>query len=1334
MFNRAKFLELERQYGPFDLDACADNHGDNAQVINYCSPDNSFLAADIRGKALWVNPPFSRAGSFIRHYLQYKSIDPTTSAVFILPKWTSAKWWSQTQGFSVIQEYPQGSSLFTAPPSAPGLSRRDLGTTRWPVVVLYDPPAITATLASLLTESPVVASNTVHKATSQDLITPESSLPKQATVHTVANMPDASYAASKQANKHVLITTPCITQGGHQTTVLFDGGASVDAIRGAFVRSIGLTINQSKQHVTYADGRAVQSPGTCTVRLRINAYKLQRTFVVVDDELVHDIILGKPWLTEVNPSIDWVNNVVWVKQGGQLHRLAEPITGSSKHVPVISAMQMRRAVRKGCHSILAIVKTKDLDSTTLDQPDLSHVTDSNFKAALQEALQANAPVFAPLQPGLPPERPGVDHKIELIPGSSPPFRPTYRMSPVELEELKKQISNYLDMGFIRPSLSPYGAPILFVRKKDGTLRMCIDYRALNKLTVKNRYPLPRIDELLDQLHGAKVFSKIDLAQGYHQVRMDEESITKTAFRTRYGSFEFLVLPFGLHGAPGTFMSLMHQVLRPYLDVFVIVFLDDILIYSKSPEEHVKHLTLVLQALAQHKLRAKLSKCQFGASSIDFLGHTISGEGISTDQKKVEAVKQWPVPRDVHDVRSFLGLVGYYRRFISKFSFIAAPLTNLTKAATTWHWSPQCQEAFETLQNSLISAPVLLVPDPAKPFHVFADASQFAVGAVLMQDQGNGLQPVAFESRKLTSAEQNYPIHEIELLAVVHALKVWRCYLEGTEFYTNTDHQSLKHLMTQPHLSRRQARWVEFLQSYDTIITYIPGATNPADALSRRPDLQLNAINAVQVTHDVEHFLQRVREGYKCDPAFQNKSFVQSLRDVNGLLYHQSRLVIPAHGALRQELLQEHHDRVWSGHLGVDKTIARLTRFFYWPAMHDAVREYVRACPSCQFNKPVLARPAGLLHPLTVPSHPWESISMDFIVELPKTVHGYDAVFTVVDRFSKLTHFIPCTTTITAAETAALFVKEIYRHHGLPSSIVSDRDPRFTSHFWSAVMRHLDTKLHMSTAFHPQTDGQSERANRTVEEMLRHFVHPMHDDWDKYLPVLEFAYNSSVNPSTKHTPFFLNTGRDPRVPSVWALQSNVPAADNWLDGLHQAQAAATAAMHAAQVHQARNVDKHRRAVTFAVGAEVLLSTKDLALVGVDKFKRRFVGPFKVVKVVSPVAYKLHLPPRMHRIHPVFHVSKLRPFNVSTNFKHVHTRRPAPLFADRRGAVWEVDAIMEDKVDEHGQPLYRVRWTGWDDDEDTWEPASSFDVCPEVLDEYLDRKARGVKVNPARRRRK
>ena len=470
-----------------------------------------------------------------------------------------------------------------------------------------------------------------------------------------------------------------------------------------------------------------------------------------------------------------------------------------------------------------------------------------------------------LPPGLPPAR-EVDHAIELEPGAPPPSRPTYRMSFQELEELERQLREYVGNGWIRPSQSPYGAPILFVKKKDGTTRMCTDYRALNKITKKNVYPLPRIDELLDRLEGAKFFTKIDLRQGYHQIRIAEADVEKTAFRTRYGHYEYLVLPFGLTNAPATFMGLMNEVFRPLLDKSVVIYLDDILIFSRTWEDHLRDVGAVLQRLRDSKLYAKVSKCEFGKESVEFLGHVVSNEGVSVDAKKVEAIKEWPVPTNIHDLRAFLGLANYYRRFVLNYSKLALPLTRMLKKGAVIAMGKAELDAFDAIKEALMTAPVLAVADPKLGYRIVTDASDFAIGAILLQDQGKDWQPIAYESRKLQPAELRRNVYEKEMLAVLHALKTWRCYVEGRPVELVTDHESLKWLLTQKELDRQQAKWVHVLSQFDIDIVYRPGRINPADALSRHPLHRLAAVSVVQTAPEL---LQRFVDGYEADPLFQS---------------------------------------------------------------------------------------------------------------------------------------------------------------------------------------------------------------------------------------------------------------------------------------------------------------------------------------------------------------------------------------------------------------------------------------------------------------------------------
>ena len=449
---------------------------------------------------------------------------------------------------------------------------------------------------------------------------------------------------------------------------------------------------------------------------------------------------------------------------------------------------------------------------------------------LREIIEEYRDVFPNALPkGRPPKR-DIVHEINTEPGAEPVSRPPYRLSPAEQDEMEEQVKDLLAQGFIRPSSSPYGAPILFVPKKDGRWRMCIDYRALNKQTIKDVFPLPRIDSLLERLGQARVFTKLDLASGYHQIEVKEQHIGKTAFRTSRGHYEFLVMPFGLTNAPATFQRLMNRVFAAHIGDFICVYLDDILVFSRSLDEHWMHLRQALERLREAKLFGRLHKCEFLKERVDYLGFEVSPAGIHASPDKVKAVIEWPKPNDIHDLRSFLGLASYYRKFIKGFSEIARPLTLLTRKGAKWEWSESQRKAFNTLKLTLATAPVLKLPDFDRQFVVTTDASDAAVGAILEQDFGKGLQPVAFASRKLNGAEIRYSAYERELLGIVWALGQWKHYFQNDHpVIIQTDHAPLRHLPNQASVNTRIWKWVNIMQGYNLEIRHIPGKRNPADS-------------------------------------------------------------------------------------------------------------------------------------------------------------------------------------------------------------------------------------------------------------------------------------------------------------------------------------------------------------------------------------------------------------------------------------------------------------------------------------------------------------------------
>ncbi|GJW25348.1 putative reverse transcriptase domain-containing protein [Tanacetum coccineum] len=604
--------------------------------------------------------------------------------------------------------------------------------------------------------------------------------------------------------------------------ILFDTGADRSFVSTAFSTLLDIIPNTLDHgyNVELADGRII---GVNTILMGCTLNFLNHPFNInlMPVEMgSFDAIIGMDWLSKYSAIIDCAKKIVRIPSGSKILIVRGDgcSEGHRTRLNVISCTKVQKYLLKGSHVFLAHVTTKEIE-------------DKSEKKRLEDVpiVKDFPDVFPEDLPGLPQTR-QVEFQIDLVPGAAPVARAPYRLAPSEMKELSEQLKELSDKGFIRPSSSPWGAPVLFVKKKDGSFRMCIDYRELNKLTVKNRYPLPRIDDLFDQLQGSSIYSKIDLRSGYHQLRVREEDISKTAFRTRYGHYEFQVMPFGLTNAPAVFMDLMNRVCKPYLDKFVIVFIDDILIYSKNKQEHEEHLKIILELLKKEELYAKFSKCEFWIPKVQFLGHVIDNKGIHVDPAKIESVKDWASPKTPTEIRQFLGLAGYYRRFIEGFSKIAKPMTKLTQKKVKFEWGDKQEAAFQLLKQKLCSAPILALPEGSEDFITYCDASKKGLGAVLMQRE----KVISYASRQLKIHEKNYTTHDLELGAVVFALKIWRHYLYGTKCTVFTDHKSLQHILDQKELNMRQRRWLELLSDYDCDIRYHPGKANVvADALSRK---------------------------------------------------------------------------------------------------------------------------------------------------------------------------------------------------------------------------------------------------------------------------------------------------------------------------------------------------------------------------------------------------------------------------------------------------------------------------------------------------------------------
>lgn len=1159
-------------------------------------------------------------------------------------------------------------------------------------------------------------------------------------------------------------------------SILVDSGASRDFISQEKVEKLQLqtTAVDTPFGVSMADGRTVNSGRMVRgADIMIGPLALKRDLYVLNMTGL-EIILGKPFLFDYNPNLDWMNNSMDLVQGGSMFSLNpngdhhESKFGDARttHAEMTEAVasgercfatyvtlevpqpeednhqQFTLELNNGstCYVVVAPVldvsDTGQLDASALEQlltPTMSDTTQLSPESStkIMNFIRKHPDVATESEaPSKPREVEGelVYHTITETPGSRPPFKQPYRMSSTEIKELKKMLDEMLAKGFIRPSSSAYGAPVMFVPKPDGTLRMVLDYRDLNSQTVKDRYPLPRDHDLFDQLqmNGARFLSSLDLLYGYWQVLIHPDDIHKTAIRTPLGSYEYVVMPMGLTNAPATFQRMMESVLRPFLTDFCMVYLDDIIVYSRTEEEHVEHIITILKALHEHGLKIKPKKCELFRTKIKFLGHIIDvsdGEvQLKPDPAKVETIATWIEPTNNTELQSFIGAVNYYSKMIVNYAEMAAPLMSIM--AKKWnqeskaeYWTSAHSEAFEKLKKALMTEPVLTLPMPDKPFIVQTDASNIALGGVLMQETEDGRRVVVtYFSHKFTSSERNWPVHERELFGLVWALRKYRHYLMGAEVKYEGDHKPLTWIKTQRHLSQRQARWLETLESFDWTFKHVPGKDLVVpDAISRQPEstavtflayLQNEAaselmaasreqphlketlawivsqldledewlfaredkaellttysktdscptdptnyhrapavpLNTTSLFHttsspfgrepdaasttgatwggsdeaevtsasvtatparDGENISwelmavlakvsgiddttdQQVMAPTQIEPtqppltvvAADNNTTAlgdllfstslmhrlqQSYRDdklaeaiIAGEEKHgyvvrhgivmrfdsdQSRfpcIYVPATAsALQNDIISEFHDASMGGHLGAAKTYEKLRRNFYWINMKGDVEAFVKSCEACQRAKRRTTKPPGVNVPYAIPEMPFEVIAMDMKSGLPTTARGHNAFWVVVDKLTRRAHVIPCNTECKSADVARMVFDNVVRHWGVPHKIISDRDPRFIAAFWQELWKLIGTKLNMSTAEHPQTDGSSERFIGSISGMIRARAVKEHGkDWDLWISALEFAYNDSVNPSTGYTPFQLSIGRDPAMPITMLL--------------------------------------------------------------------------------------------------------------------------------------------------------------------------------------------------------
>uniref|UniRef100_A0A2N9I8Y4 RNA-directed DNA polymerase n=1 Tax=Fagus sylvatica TaxID=28930 RepID=A0A2N9I8Y4_FAGSY len=1305
-------------------------------------------------------------------------------------------------------------------------------------------------------------------------------------------------------------------------SMIIDGGSCTNVASTILVEKLNLpTLKHSRPYKLQwlNDCGEVRVDRQVLVTFSIGKYLDEVLCDVVPMHAGH-ILLGRPWQYDRRVTHDGFKNMYSFVKGGKTIKLA-PLTPSQVYEDQLK-LQSEVAHKRKCENESdqkrksekeieqkrkseSENEKKERESSSLNLDE----TNQSLPSLAVSLLQEFEHVFPKEMPNeLPPIR-GIEHQIDFVPGAAIPNRPAYRSNPEETKELQRQVEDLMSKGYVRESMSQCAVPVLLVRKKDGTWRMCVDCRAINNITVKYRHPIPRLDDMLDELHGSCIFSKIDLKSGYHQIRMKEGDEWKTAFKTKYGLYEWLVMPFGLTNAPSTFMRLMNHALRAFLGRFVVVYFDDILVYSKSLDEHVDYLHCVLAVLRKEKLNANLKKCSFYLDKVVFLGYVVSAKGIAVDEEKVKAVKEWPTTKSITEEKrsiayfseklngaalnyqtydkelyALVGALETWQHYLWPKEFVIhtdheslkhlkgqvnerSSLDGQKKAEmvkklhesvqqhiekrteqyankankgrrqvifepSDWVWVHMRKERFPARRRSKLhprgdgpfqilekindnaykvdlpgedswSNPFeergndgnqggpslkdpLQVPDgpitrsrakkikeamqglvqstwdeasksptikvihnlcgvptfelikvfridcgfkgfhsagsyqmvmpfglsnaPStfmrlmnhvfKPFiglfvvvyfddilvysksqqdhmehlyqvfqtlrkqklyvnlkkcHFLTDSLVFlgyvvsaegikmdprvGIGAVLSQEG----KPIAFFSEKLNESHRKYSTYDKVFYAIIRALDHWSHYLLPNEFLLHSDHEALKYLNSQQKLNSRHVSWVEFLQPYSFSIKHKSGKLNQvADALSRRHSL----LSTMEV-----QVLEVLKEMYKNDPDFGNVWESCSQGSFNhflvqeGFLFKNNKLCIPQ-CSLRRAIIQEVHGGGLAGHFGRDKTLALVQENFFWPKLAHDVECFVKSCRTCQIAKSH-SKNTGLYTPLPVPKAPWEDISLDFVLGLPRTQRNKDSIMVVVDRFSKMAHFVPCNKTEDASHIADLYFREIVKLHGVPKTITSDRDSKFISHFWRTLWRKLGTTLQFSSSCHPQTDGQTEVVNRSLGNLLRSFVGKNIRQWDLLLAQAEFAYNRSPSQTTGHSPFEAVYGLNPIGPLELAplpvtkhFSGDAEERAKEIKKLHEQIRGSILRNNEKYSKQA---NKHRKPAAFKEGDLVWIHLRKERFPSKrsSKLMPRADGPFRVLQRIGENAYKIELPGD-YGVSATFNVSDLSPY--------------------------------------------------------------------------------------------
>ena len=1034
--------------------------------------------------------------------------------------------------------------------------------------------------------------------------------------------------------------------------VLLDSGARTTLVTEACVETLGLEKRSALQPVNLV---GAIGPGSELVSevvdivIRLPSSQEISIAAYVISTLGHDILLGQP----------------------VIERVPELSQTSSKGS--CDSAETEADEKKGTIALINSSEICDTDSGWVIQ--ISEIRDPSLdELGVHQLPKLLRKRFSNVvRDDLPPldkrkKQIGVEHTIELKEEGRLPKSMPYPLTPLKKEEIHKQVKELLEKDFIVPSKSPASSPVVLVKKKDNTWRLCIDYRKLNDVTVKDPFPLPRIDAILAEIGSNQVFSTLDLHSGYHQVPITEEDQYKTAFVTPDGKYEWKVMPFGLVNAPSSFARMMADIFRGI--PFVKCYLDAILVHSENANDHLMHLQVVLKKLEEHGLTAKKKKCFFFQKSVEFLGYKLAHNEIRPIQEKTEAINKMPCPKTKRDAQVFLGMINYYRRFIANCSLISKPINNFICEKEPW--GPTQTSAVNELKKRLCCKPVLRPIGTKSVLRLTTDASKQGLGAVLEEVQDfqstKSLGVIEYFSKSLQGAEVNYPVGELELLAIIRALQHFKYVLHGRKFVLRTDHISLLTIKQRKEPHGRIARWLDELSEYEFELQYIKGKENfVADALSRCieiaaikdvtrldpirwiADYDTDPFCAAALTFFDEHYEHKLEseEDIHMFSVYRRKQknsaiFRGTLGRENNVLLYQNKVVVPQTRV--QQVLKVYHDDHWfGGHFGIATTTNKVDKL-YWPGKHKDIEEYVKRCLQCQVMKNHRNQNHGLRLPLPISDGRWKSISIDFLSGIPTSTNGKNRILVVVDRFSKRAHFIACRKTDDQFDATNMLYRYVFAYHGFPESIVSDRDTLFTGKKYKELTKRLGIKLLMSSANHPQTDGQTERMNRTLIQLLRMYTSDRQVHWDRYLPQVEFVYNSTYNHAIKDVPFRVDLGYVPNEPLLDIFNEtsarSVSAVD--LTKILNSITLRTKDFLTEQQVTMQDQNSQRQAVEYKIGDLVLLNRDAyFTKAAYSKLQPIYLGPFKIVKKINDNAYELDLP-SIKKSHRVINVNQFKKF--------------------------------------------------------------------------------------------